>query len=104
MRRTISIWWVIAFVAVVLIAFLAFSSKLSDEIATMQSMLENEKMLLTQAEAQKAELDAELKNAGTDAYIENEARNEYDFMMRNEIRFIISNPHSTSDDQKAEMP
>ena len=104
MRRTINIWWVIAAVAVILVCFFAYSSKLSDEIVLLQSMLENEQIQLAQQEANQAELEAKLDKAGTDAYIENEARNEYDYMMPNEMRFIISNPYGSSGTQNAEMP
>ena len=104
MRRTINIWWVISVVAVILVCFFVYTSKLSDEIVLMQSMLENEKIQLAQEEAKRAELEAKLEKAGTDAYIENEARNEYDFMMPNEMRFIISNPYGSGGVRNAEIP
>ena len=94
MRKTVNIWWVIAFVACCLFAFFAYSNKLSAEIDALQKTLDHEKAKLTEMQEENAELDAKLQIAGTDAFVENQARDLYDFMMPDEIRFVISNPQA----------
>jgi len=103
LRKTLNIWWVIVFVACVLAAFFMYSNKLADEIDAMQDILEEEKVKLTEMHAANTELENELKSAGTEAFIENQARDQYGFMMPDEIRFVISNPHAQNDDG-AEIP
>ncbi len=103
MRRTMSIWWVIGFIACVLVAFFAYSNQLSAEIDAAQDMLEHEKMDLIDLQAETAELELELKSAGTEAFVENQARDLYGFMMSDEIRFVISNPE-VKNTETAETP
>ena len=102
MRRTLNIWWVIAAFACVLVAFFIYSSKLSATIDEMQNVIEEGSMRLTALQAENAELEAVLKSAGTDAFIENQARNEYDYMMPDEIRFVITTSEDTY--AKEEIP
>ena len=103
LRRTINIWWMIGFVVCVLIAFFVYSNKLSDEIETLQSMLEQEKIKLAEMRSENADLEAELNNAGTEAFVENQARDLYGYMMPDEIRFVLSNPQPENSDT-SEIP
>lgn len=48
--------------------------------------------LLNQAKKEKQEVELEISQAGTDAYIENKARTQYGFLKPGEIRFEITNP------------
>lgn len=97
LRRTISIWWVVGVIACVLVAFFSYSNKLSGEIDTLQKMLEQEKIKLAEMRSENAELEAELNNAGTEAFVENQARDLYGYMMPDEIRFVLTNPHTESE-------
>ena len=90
MRKTISIWWVIAFFACALTAFFWYSSELSATIEELQTKFDEGSVRLNTLQAENAELEATLKTAGTDAFVENQARKEYGYMMSDEIRFIIT--------------
>jgi len=58
---------------------------LLDERSQYQSML-------NQAKKDKQDVELEISQAGTDAYIENKARTQYGFLKPGEIRFEITNP------------
>lgn len=92
MRRTVNVWWVIAIVACVFAVFFWYTSRLTETIEEMQTVIEASGVRLAQLQAKNAELEATLKSAGTDAFVENQARNEYGYMMPDEIRFVITNP------------
>lgn len=104
MRRTINIWWVIAFFACVLTVFFWYSSKLNTTIEELQNRLEQDTVRLAALEAENAELEATLKTAGTDAFVEDQARNEYSYMMPDEIRFIITGQDGQYQQDQAEVP
>ena len=89
-RRTINIWWVIAVFACVLAAFSWYNGKLTATIEELSGVVEENTVRLSQLQAENAKLEATLKSAGTDAFIENQARTEYGYMMPDEIRFVIT--------------
>lgn len=90
MRRTVNIWWVIAVVACVTAAFFWYSNELTETVAQLEAAVETGNVRLAALEAENARLNATLKEAGTDAFVEDQARNEYGYMMPDEIRFVIS--------------
>lgn len=90
MRRTVNIWWVIAVFACVTAAFFWYSSQLSDTVAQLQASVEAGNVRLAALQAENARLEATLKAADTDAFVEDQARNEYGYMMPDEIRFVIT--------------
>jgi cell division protein FtsB len=49
---------------------------------------------LSDVQNEKLKLEAELSVAGTDAYIENEARTRYGYLKPGELRFVITNPEA----------
>ena len=105
MRRTVNIWCVIAVIACVLIAFFWYSSKLSETIQELQAAVEEGNVRLAALQAENAELEATLKAAGTDAFVENQARNEYGYMMPDEIRFVITGSDAASQNNvETEVP
>lgn len=105
MRRTVNVWWVIAVVACVFAAFFFYSSQLTETIEEMQQVIEEGNVRLAQLQARNAELEATLKSAGTDAFVENQARNEYGYMMPDEIRFVITNPEALyGEEETTEIP
>ena len=101
MRRTINIWWLIAVAGCVLVAFFWYSSQLSATIEELQNAVEQGNVRLAALQAENAELEATLKAADTDAFVEDQARNEYDYMMPDEIRFVIT---GTETDIQTEVP
>lgn len=104
MRRTVNIWWVIAIFACVLTAFFWYSSKLNTTIAELEDRLERDTVRLAALEAENADLEAVLKTVGTDAFVETQARNEYSYMMPDEIRFIITGQDGQYQQDQAEVP
>lgn len=104
MRRTINIWWVIGIFACVLCAFFWYSSQLSQTIAELQNKVDEGNVRLAALLSENAELEATLKTAGTDAFVENQARDEYGYMMSDEIRFVITGQGEYQQKEEAEIP
>lgn len=104
MRRTVNIWWLIAVIACVFVAFFWYSSKLSETIEELQDTVEQGNVRLAALQAENAQLEAELKTADTDAFVENQARNEYGYMMPDEIRFVITGTDTEENQNEAEVP
>ena len=103
MRRTLNIWWLIGILACLLAVFFWYSSKLTETIAELQGVIDAANVRLAALQAENAELEATLKSAGTDAFVENQARNEYGYMMPDEIRFVITGQDDAYSSQE-EMP
>ena len=103
MRRTINIWWIIAVFAVVLGLFSWYNSKLTATITELEGVVEASTVRLNQLQAQNTQLQATLKSVGTDAFIENQARSEYGYMMPDEIRFLISGADSATTTETSEQ-
>ena len=59
---------------------------------TLQDERSQYQSLLNQAKKEKQDVELEISQAGTDAYIENKARTQYGFLKPGEIRFEITNP------------
>ncbi len=102
MRRTFNIWWIIAVFACVLAAFSWYNGKLTDTIAELEGVVEENTMRLNHLQAENAKLEATLKSAGTDAFVENQARTVYDYMMPDEIRFVITGAESAAPETSEE--
>ena len=90
MRRTVNIWWVIAVVGCILAAFFWYSNQLTETVAELQATVETGNVRLAALQAENARLEATLKAADTDAFVEDQARNEYGYMQPDEIRFVIT--------------
>jgi len=104
-RRTVNIWWVIAIIACVFVAFFWYSNQLSATIEELQTAVEKGNVRLAALQAENAELEATLKAADTDAFVENQARNEYGYMMPDEIRFVITGTDAENQTQsQTEIP
>ena len=103
MRRTVNIWWVIGIAACVIAVFFWYTSQLSETIDELQAAVEQDQASLTALQAKNAELEAILKIADTDAFIESQAR-EKGFMMPDEIRFVITGSDAEYVPQETEVP
>jgi len=104
-RRTVNIWWVIAIIACVFVAFFWYSNQLSATIEELHTAVEKGNVRLAALQAENAELEATLKAADTDAFVENQARNEYGYMMPDEIRFVITGTDAENQTQsQTEIP
>ena len=94
MRRTISLWTLLA-VCVCIIAAFAFCSISQYEALDLldQEALNVEKRLAG-LKSERDLLESELELVGTDQYIENQARTKYAYVRPDEIRFEITNPEA----------
>lgn len=80
--------------AVVGIAFAAANNHIQSSIANMAKQESQSRIQLNSIQNEKLKLEAELSIAGTDAYIENEARTRYGYLKPGELRFVITNPEA----------
>ena len=99
MHRTINIWVLIGSLACVLIAFFCYSSSLSGTINELNDIYDQSKVRLADLQSEQASLKATLENAGSDSFIENQARTMYGYMMPDEIRLVITNPEALYGEQ-----
>lgn len=104
MRRTINIWWLIAVTGCLLIAFYSYSHKMSAQLDELAAVVEQGSIRLLELQAKNAELEARLKTVGTDAFVEEQARNVYGYMTPDEIRFIISSSGEAQIETETEIP
>ena len=94
MRRTVNIWVLIGALFCVLVAFFCMSSSLSRSIGELDDAYGQRKARLAELQNDQAALKDTLASVGSDAYIENQARTVYGYMMPDEIRLVISNPET----------
>ena len=100
MRKTMNIWVLIGISACVLIAFFWYSGSLSRSIDDLNDRYDQAQMRLAELQGKQADLKDELETVGTDAFIENQARTMYGYMMPDEIRFVITNPEALYGDEE----
>ena len=97
MRKTINIWGLLAVLACVLLGFFCYSNTLTTDIGELNAAYDQSMLRMADLENEKTSLTAKLDTVGSDAFIENQARTMYGYMMPNEIRFVITNPESLYD-------
>lgn len=78
--------------AVVGISFVAANNHIQSSVLNMAKQESQSRIQLSSIQNEKLKLEAELSVAGTDAYIENEARTRYGYLKPGELRFVITNP------------
>lgn len=91
MRRTVNVGVLVGILAVALIVFFCMSSSLSKTIAELDETYDQAKLRLTELQNEQASLKDTLVNVGSDAFIENQARTVYDYMMPDETHLKIVN-------------
>ena len=94
MRKTMNIWVLIALCTCVLIGFFWYNHSLTESLDEINAMHDANQVRLAQMQGEQADLEAMLDTVGTDAFIENQARTIYKYMMPDEIRFTIDNPEA----------
>ena len=94
MRKTMNIWVLIAVCACVLIGFFWCSHSLTEDLRDVKAQQDSKQVTLAQLQGQQADLEEKLDTVGTDAFMENQARTIYKYMMPDEIRFEIDNPEA----------
>lgn len=100
MRRTMSIWVVIAACACIVAGFFWYNNSLTDTIQELDAAYDDGKVRLAELQEEQTNLNEMLEAAGTDAFIENQARTLYGYMMPDEIRFVITNPEVLYGDEE----
>ena len=99
MRKTVNVWFMIGVLACALIAFFTYSGTLSQTITELNNTYDESKIRLADLQSEQATLKATLENAGSDSFIENQARTVYGYMMPDEIRLVITNPEALYGEQ-----
>ncbi len=99
MRGSFNGWlFAIGMVAMVIVFVVVNVNIISEtEILEQECVSVNRSIMDLKAENQA--LTKELDTVGTDAFIERQARDNYDYMMPDELRFVISFP-----DEEADQP
>ena len=92
MRRSISVWPVLALIACMLAVFLWSSGRLSESIKGVEEKYNQGRVKLTRLENEQTGLESTLEVVDSEAFIENQARSVYGYMRPDEIRFVITNP------------
>ena len=94
MRKTINVWALIGVLGCVLIGFFCYSGTLNQSIDELNDAYNQGMLRIADMESEKTVLEETLDTVGSEAFIENQARTRYGYMMPNEIRFVITNPES----------
>ena len=98
MKKTINVWFFIACMAVMVAAFIVVNAGISENTKLVNAAYQNTNLELTDLKNEKQALKEELETVGTDAFVERQARDQYDYMMPDELRFVISFPDEENND------
>lgn len=104
MRRTMNIWLLVALCACVLIGFVWYNQSLNKTLEELDTVSNDAKIRLTQLQGEQSELEAQVASVGTDAFVENQARTLYGYIMPDEVRFVIDNPEALYGDEPIPSP
>ena len=80
--------------AVIGATFAAANIPVPSQLQQMAKLESQYRIQLSEIQNEKLKLEAELSVAGTDAYIENQARTRYGYLKPGELRFVITNPEA----------
>lgn len=94
MRKTMNVWVLVAVSAIALAGFFWYGGTLGSSIRELNETYDAAKLHLLELQNEQYELKDMLEKVGTDAFIENQARTMYGYMMPDEIRFVITNPEA----------
>ncbi len=92
MRRTMNLWVFIACIVLMVLFFCCVNIGIAGSINNVKTNYQQTSMELVDLTNQQDALEAEEETVGTDAFVEQQARDEYDFMMPDELRFVITFP------------
>lgn len=92
MRRTVNLWAFIACMVVMVLFFCFININIAGSIGDIKENHLEATRELADLTNKQDELEAEEKTVGTDAFVEQQARDLYDFMMPDELRFVINFP------------
>ncbi|MBQ8556819.1 MAG: septum formation initiator family protein [Clostridia bacterium] len=93
-RKIIS-WRLLALMLAVLLVIFGVMMHMSQkELASLRAQDAALQMQLSSMEMTYSDLKAELRWVGSDSYVENEAREKYDFIKEGELCFEVTNPQA----------
>lgn len=104
MRRTMNILVVVVISICAVAAFTWYNRSLNTSLEELNATLNSAQLRLTQLQGEQAELETQAQSVGTDAFVENQARTLYGYIMPDEVRFVIDNPEALYGDEPIPSP
>ncbi|MBE5801164.1 MAG: hypothetical protein E7319_02645 [Clostridiales bacterium] len=95
MRKTVSLWFFVTSLAVLLLVFASVNMGIFSSIQEMKQNNSDATMQLSDLKLEQEELKRTKDLVGQDAYVEQEARDHLGFMMKDELRLVIVFPEDT---------
>lgn len=93
-RRRMGYLTLLVLLAAVGIAFAVGNHKIQGTVQKLAKEEDQSRLELAALKNEKQDLETELSAAGTDAYIENQARTRFGYLKPGELRFVITNPET----------
>ena len=98
MKKTVSIWFFAACMVLMIVAFGVVNTRIAISADALDREFRDIDRQLSDLKNEKQSLQEELETVGTDAFVERQARDQYDYMMPDELRFVISFPDEETED------
>jgi len=95
-----SLWVLVAIFVCVLVGVFYYGNSYRLTLEELNETYDDAHIRLSETQSKQAELKTMLETVGTDAFVENQARTIYGYMMPDEIRFVITNPEALYGDQE----
>lgn len=92
MRRSVNLWFFLGLMVVMVLFFCCVNIGIASSIKDVKDNHRQATMELSDLNNQQDALEAEEETVGTDEFVEQQARDLYDFMMPDELRFVITFP------------
>lgn len=92
MKKTMNLWLFMAIMVLMVVAFGIVNARIVSDTEDIQRQHNIANKKVSDLKNVKQELEDELDTVDTDAFVERQARDEYDYMMPDELRFVISFP------------
>ena len=92
MRRKVRLLFVMAAAFVIVAGGIMMLQRLDQDIDVLEGMKQQAQLREREAEKEMGDLQREIRNKDTDAYIMENARNRLGYLMPGEIRFEVANP------------
>lgn len=91
-KKTMNLWLFMAIMVLMVVAFGIVNARIVSDTEDIQRQHNIANKKVSDLKNVKQELEDELDTVDTDAFVERQARDEYDYMMPDELRFVISFP------------
>lgn len=91
-KKTMNLWLFVACMVLMVVAFGIINAGIVSDTEDIQRQHNIANKKVSDLKNVKQDLEEELDTVDTDAFVERQARDEYDYMMPDELRFVISFP------------